>query len=336
MNSVAIAQPKTFEQAQRALEDNRFSLPVLKAGGMDVLDHLKEGLSEPDLLVNIKTVRRDAAARPIDTHRGDKGSNGIRIEATTTLAEIAASSLVNREAPVIAQAAGDAATPQVRNAATAAGNLLQRPRCWYYRAAQFNCLKKGGGRCYAVDGENKFHAIFSEGPCYIVHPSNLAPALYVLNGAVHVIGGERDTIPVTRLYHTPDRGLLDEHDLQPNEVITHLTLDAAPHSAFYAIKEKQSFDWPLVVAAVALEMRGEVIAGARVCAGAVAPVPWTLPRVERALTGVSIDDTLELRAACAAAGERAQPMTQNGYKVDLLPVAVYRAVRKAGGRGVEA
>ncbi|MHC4768455.1 MAG: FAD binding domain-containing protein [Planctomycetota bacterium] len=235
MNRFAVAQPKTFEQARQMLHDGRFSLPVLKAGGMDVLDHLKEGLVEPDLLINIRTLRRDPAARPIDTHRGDDGSTLIRIDASTTLAEIAASSLLNEQAPVIAQAAGDAATPQVRNAATAAGNLLQRPRCWYYRNVQFPCLKKGGGRCYAVDGENKFHAIFSEGPCYIVHPSNLAPALYVLDGAVRVVGGERDSIPITRLYHTPDRGLLDEHDLEPTEVVTHVTIDPAPHSGFYAI-----------------------------------------------------------------------------------------------------
>jgi xanthine dehydrogenase YagS FAD-binding subunit len=336
MNRFAVAQPKTFEQARQMLHDGRFSLPVLKAGGMDVLDHLKEGLAEPDLLINIRTLRRDPAARPIDTHRADDGSTSIRIDSATTLAEIAASSLLNKQSPVLAQAAGDAATPQVRNAATAAGNLLQRPRCWYYRNVQFHCLKKGGARCYAVDGENKFHAIFSEGPCYIVHPSNLAPALYVLGGAVHVVGADRDSIPITRLYHAPDRGLFDEHDLQPHEVVTHLTIDPAPHSAFYAIKEKQSFDWPMVMAAVALKMRGDVIASARVCAGAVAPVPWPLPRVERALAGVSVEDTLALRGACAAAGERANPMTQNGYKVELLPVAVLRAVRKAAGRGVVA
>ncbi|MHC4082761.1 MAG: FAD binding domain-containing protein, partial [Planctomycetota bacterium] len=271
MSRFAVAQPKTFEQARQMLHDGRFSLPVLKAGGMDMLDHLKEGLTEPDLLVNIRTVRRDPAARPIDVQRHEDGARSLRIEATTTLAEIAASGLLNEQAPVVAQAAGDAATPQVRNAATAAGNLLQRPRCWYYRNVQFPCLKKGGGRCYAVDGENTFHAIFGEGPCYIVHPSNLAPALYVLDGAVHVIGTDRDAIPIARLYHTPDRGLLDEHDLQPNEVVTHLTINPAPHSGFYAIKEKQSFDWPLVMAAVALELRGDAIAAARVCAGAVAP-----------------------------------------------------------------
>ncbi|MHC4218856.1 MAG: FAD binding domain-containing protein [Planctomycetota bacterium] len=335
MKPFTIAQPKTFEQAGELLGDRRFSLPVLKAGGMDVLDHLKEGLAGPDLLINIRTLRQNRTARPIDVQGSAGGSKTLRIEATATLAEIAASALIREQAPVIGQAAGDAATPQVRNAATAAGNLLQRPRCWYYRNEQFHCLKKGGGRCYAVEGENKFHAIFSEGPCYIVHPSNLAPALYVLDGSVHVIGGGRESVPVDRLYHAPDRGILDEHNLEAAEVVTHLAIKAAPHSAFYAIKEKQSFDWPLVMAAVALELRGDKITAARVCAGAVAPVPWPLPRVERALVGVSVDDAQGLRRACTAAGDKANPMTQNAYKVDLLPVAVARAVRKAAGRSVE-
>jgi xanthine dehydrogenase YagS FAD-binding subunit len=336
VNRFAVAQPETFEQARRLLSDRRFALPVLKAGGLDVLDHLKEGLAEPDLLINIRALRHGPGAGPIEVQRLEDGSRTLRIEATTTLAELAASGLLNEQAPVIAQAAGDTASPQVRNAATAAGNLLQRPRCWYYRNEQFWCLKKGGHQCFAVDGENKFHAILGEGPCYIVHPSNLAPALYVLGGTVHVIGSERESIAVNRLYHTPDRGLRDEHDLQPGEVVTHLTFDAAPHSAFYAVKEKQSFDWPLVMAAAALELDGAEIVRARVCAGAVAPVPWPLPRVEGALVGVNVDDDQGLRKACSVAGEGARPMTQNGYKADLLPVAVARAVRKAAGRGAEA
>jgi xanthine dehydrogenase YagS FAD-binding subunit len=336
MNPFAVAQPKTFEQARQLLSDRRFSLPVLKAGGMDVLDHLKEGLAEPDLLINVRSLRHSPNARWIGVQRNEGGSRTLRIEATATLAQIAASELLNEHAPVIAQAAGDASTPQVRNAATAAGNLLQRPRCWYYRNDEFHCLKKGGHHCFAPEGENKFHAIFSEGPCYIVHPSNLAAAMYVLGGAVHVIGARRDSIAIADLYHTPDLGARSEHNLEPGEVVTHLTLGPAPHSAFYAIKEKRSFDWPLVMAAAALELSGDKITAARVCAGAVAPVPWPLPGVGRALVGVSLDDEQGLRKACSTAGDRAKPLSQNGYKVDLLPVAVYRAVRKAAGRGAEA
>jgi xanthine dehydrogenase YagS FAD-binding subunit len=325
----AIALPSTLEQAQQVLGDGRFSLPVLKAGGMDVLDHMKEGLSEPDLLVSIRSRRRRGAAEVIGSEGG-----ALRIEATATLAEITSSRVVREHAPVLAQAAGDAATPQVRNVATAAGNLLQRPRCWYYRSEQFHCLKKGGHRCYAFDGENRFHAIFSEGPCYIVHPSNLAPALHVLDGIVHVIGSRREAIPIADLYHTPDQGLRDEHDLGRNEVVTHVTVRPARTSGFYAIKEKQSFDWPLVMAAAAVELDGDEIVAARVCAGAVAPVPWPLPAVERALVGVNVENLAALQAACAIAGDGARPMSDNHYKVRLLPVAVERAVRRAAGREV--
>jgi xanthine dehydrogenase YagS FAD-binding subunit len=331
MNRFAIARPKSFEQASEVLTDGRFSLPVLKAGGMDVVDHLKEGLIEPDVLVDVKRLGRNGNG-PI-TGNGD---GTMRIEATATLAEIAAHETVRKEAPVVAQALEKAATPQVRSVATAAGNLLQRPRCWYYRNEQFDCLKKGGARCYAQDGENQYHAIFGPGPCVIVHPSNLAPPMYVLDGVVHLTGSDRESLPISDLYHLPDRGITSEHHLEPGEVVTHITFKPARTSGFFAIKEKQSFDWPLVLAAVALELNGSTIRSARVCAGAVAPTPWPLPNVERALNGVDVDDEKSLRAACAMASDGAEPLSNNAYKLKLLPVAVRRAVRIAAGRKVEA
>jgi xanthine dehydrogenase YagS FAD-binding subunit len=215
--------------------------------------------------------------------------------------------------------------------ATAAGNLLQRPRCWYYRNDQFDCLKKGGSRCYAADGENKYHAIFGEGPCHIVHPSNLALGLMVLDGLVHLTGLKRESVRIEDLYHMPDKGVKSEHNLEPGEVVTHITCGSAPRSGFYAIKEKQSFDWPLVAAAVALTLDGGVVKSARVCAGAVAPVPWRLANVEEALKGVTLADQIALKLACERAAEGARPMTQNAYKTKLLPVAVRRAVLRAAG-----
>jgi len=329
VNRFALAQPRSFEEASGLLTDKRFTLPIVKAGGMDVLDHLKEGLTQPDLLVNIRRLKSENAA----SIRESGGT--IRVEATTTLAEIAASPIIRKSAPVLAQAVENAASPQVRNAATAAGNLLQRPRCWYYRNEPFHCLKKGGSTCFAVEGENRYHAIFGPGPCHIVHPSNLAPALWVCNGVVHVIGGGRREIPITALFHMPDKGIRDEHNLAPGEIITHITCESAPRSGFYAIKEKQSFDWPLVAASVVLQLDGAKITAARVCAGAVAPVPWPLPKVEAALKGMSIDDEAALKRACALATEGAQPMSENAYKLKLLPVAVRRAVLIAAGRPAE-
>jgi xanthine dehydrogenase YagS FAD-binding subunit len=333
MNRFAFAQPKSFKEAADLLADSRYKLPVLKGGGIDLIDRLKEGLVEPDLVVNVRRLRSESGLAPI-TATGD-GQGGLRIEATATLAEIAASPEVRRVAPVIAQAVEWAASPQVRNMATAAGNLLQRPRCWYYRHAQTECLKKGGPTCFAVEGENRYHAIFGDGPCHIVHPSNLAPALVACNAVVHVMGGTRREIPTAELFHMPDKGVKSEHTLEAGEIITHITCDPAPASGFYAIKEKQSFDWPLAAASVALELDGPKILSARVCAGAVAPIPWTLPRVNDALRGLSVDDDAALRGACALAIEGARPMSENGYKLRLLPVAVRRAVLVAAGRRTE-
>ena len=299
---------------------------------MDLLDHLKEGLIEPDLLIDVNGADRHDG-NGISTTSNEKT---LRVRATTTLAELAKADLTNKLAPVLAQAAGSAASPQVRNVATAAGNLLQRPRCWYYRHSSFDCLKKGGYMCFAVEGENKFHAVFGDGPCHIVHPSNLAPALYVCNAVVHLNGSDRDSIPLTELYHLPDVGIRSEHNLQASEILTHITFDAIPISGFYAVKEKQSFDWPLAIAAVALNLDGDVIRQAKICAGAVAPVPWPLPHVAEALRGVDINDGEALRRACAGAVLGAQPMSDNGYKLKLLPVVVRRAILKAVGRETEA
>jgi xanthine dehydrogenase YagS FAD-binding subunit len=336
VNAFAIAQPATFDEAVAILHAQRFSLPVLKSGGMDVVDHLKEGLIQPDALINIKRVRRAGNPQAISMIDGKDRDPIIEIEATATMAEIASSLLLRKQAPVVSQALSHAATPQVRNVGTAAGNLLQRPRCWYYRNAQFDCLKKGGHTCFAVEGENRYHAIFSAGPCHIVHPSNLAPALLVCDGKVHVMGGKRDTLKIADLFHGPETGVASEHTLEADEVITHISLSPRPSSGFYAVKERQSFDWPLVMAAVTLELDGPTIRNAEVCAGAVAPVPMPLPRVGEALAGVRIDDDAALRKACDLASSGAKPMTDNAYKVRLLPVAVRRAVLRAAGQDPDA
>jgi len=326
MNALSIAQPKTYDEAARVLanEDGSYRLPILKAGGMDIVDHLKEGLMEPDLLVNVRMLRSNGAAQPIRMKDGE-----LHIEASATLAQLAHSDVVRKHAPALAQAAGSAATPQVRNIATAAGNLRQRPRCWYYRQKNFDCLKKGGDRCYAVQGENKYHAVFGGGPCHIVHPSNIAPALMLGDATLHLIGGDRDTLAVAEMYHLPERGVQSEDNLQPGEVITHITMKPVPDSGFYAVKEKQSFDWPLVFAVVAFDRDGSTARNARVIAGAVAPVPWPLERVAKALEGKNPNDENAIEQACSDAARGAEPMSDNAYKLKLLPVTIRRAVQQA-------
>lgn len=330
MNRFAILEASDYAGASALLRDRTYRLPILKAGGMDLVDHLKEGLIEPDALVNVLRAEGGTKA-PIQEHR-DGGASRIRLSALHTLREIGSSALLRERCPALAQAAESAATPQVRNVATCAGNLLQRPRCWYYRAKEFDCLKKGGDRCFAVRGLNRYHAIFGGGPCHIVHPSNIAVPLMVLGARVEIVGGERGSLAIADLFHLPEQGVRSEHTLRAGEVISAITLAASPRSGFYAIKEKQSFDWPVVMAAAALELEGDRIVSARVCAGAVAPVPWMLPHVGEALSGVSLNDDAALRRACDRAGEGATPMSDNAFKVRLLGVAVRRAVLRAGGK----
>lgn len=337
MNPLTISMPVTLAQtlALQAPGDlaHDVALPVLKAGGMDLLDQMKEGLIAPDRMTNFRHVK-DPSLRRI---------SGGTIGPLVTLADIASSETLRRIAPAIAQAAGAAATPQVRNVATAAGNLLQRPRCWYFRNEQFSCLKKGGHTCYAVEGENRYHAIFGDGPCHIVHPSNLANALAVCAATIITrkvdiqADAARREIPIDQLYTMPDRNILTESTIEPGEIVVEINYQPAPHSAHYEIREKQSFDWPLVMVSAAVELDGDdsTITAARICAGAVAPIPWRLPAVERALVGVSVDDEAALRRACQLAAQRAKPMTDNAYKTRLLNVAVFRAVRLAAGRHVD-
>lgn len=336
MNKFAIAQARSFEEASTLLKDKRFKLPVIKAGGMDVVDHLKEGLIEPDLLINIKRLSLQTGKPNIECGLTREFPHHIDIQAMTTLAEIVESDILKQDAPVLCQSLKNAASPQVRNVGTAAGNLLQRPRCWYYRNEQFDCLKKGGSTCYAVEGENQYHAIFGDGPCHIVHPSNLAPALWVCDAVIELIGGKRQSLPISELFHMPDKGVRSESNIEAGEVITKIVVCAKPASGFYSIKEKQSFDWPVAMCAVALELDGDVIKSASVCAGAVAPVPWPLPNVAEALKGVSVNDDAALKKACAGSIEGVKPMSGNAYKMKLLPVAVKRAVLKAAKKGEEA
>lgn len=217
MSDLTIVKARSYSEASDVVRNGGYSLPVLKGGGMDVVDHMKEGLLEPDALVSVRGLNSEPG--PNIRFEGRR----IRIDASVTLAELASSEIIREHAPALAETAGSAATPQVRNVATAAGNLLQRPRCWYYRNDQFDCLKKGGSRCFAVDGENKFHAIFGDGPCHIVHPSNIAPALMTMNATVHVIGGDRTEIPIAEFFHGPDTGVRTENVIEFGEVVTHIT-----------------------------------------------------------------------------------------------------------------
>jgi xanthine dehydrogenase YagS FAD-binding subunit len=302
-------------------ERGRF-LPL--AGGMDLIALMKDYVAQPDRLVNVKNLDRRI-------QRTSEG--GLRIGAAVTLSELLAHADAAKMYPALVQAAEEVGTPQIRNAGTVGGNLNQRPRCWYYRNEEFNCLKKGGSRCFAVDGENQYHAIFGDGPCHIIHPSSLAVPAIALDARFRIVGpaGERD-VAAADYFVMPDKNIFGETVLAPNELLTHVTLPPprGGRSATYEVRFKQSHDWPLATASVALTVSGQTIKAARVVMGAVAPVPWRSAAAEAALAGKPLSEETAMAAADAAI-TGVKPMTGNAYKVRIARTAVKRAIMKAGG-----
>jgi xanthine dehydrogenase YagS FAD-binding subunit len=255
----------------------------------------------------------------------------LKVGAAVKIADLVEHAVARKMFPALVTAAEGVGTPQIRNMGTVGGNIMQRPRCWYFRNEEFNCLKKGGSRCFAVEGENQFHAIFGDSPCHIVHPSTLAVPLIAYGGRVKVAGpqGERE-IEADKFFVMPDRNMYGETVLEPNELVTEVVLPMTPNtkSALYEVKFKQSHDWPIVMAAVALRMNGTTVESARVVLGAVAPIPWRSQAAEAALKGKAIDETVASKAADAALAD-AKPMSGNAYKVQVAKVALRRAIMKA-------
>jgi xanthine dehydrogenase YagS FAD-binding subunit len=295
---------------------------TLKAGGIDLLDRMKERIDMPGAVVSIGGVE---ALRYIK-----EDGDAIRIGCLTTLADMGRSDVLKKRFPALHESGGGAATPQVREQATLGGNLCQRPRCWYYRSIDFDCLKKGGGTCYAVQGENKYHAVIGGGPCHIVHPSNCAPALVAADAVFAIKSFEGDrSVKAADFFKLPRESMYAENQLSAGEVLTEVVIPSVPtHSAAVELREKQSFDWPMAMATAA-----RVDGKWRVCLGAVAPVPW-LSRPAMDVVGSSeITPELAVKAGEAAAGE-AMPMSQNAYKIQLIKVAVKRALLIAAGEEV--
>jgi xanthine dehydrogenase YagS FAD-binding subunit len=297
------------------------------AGGMDLIGLMKDYVATPDVLVNVKKLPA-AIAVP---------AQGLTtIGAAATIAEVADNAALAKAYPALTDAARGVGTTQIRNVGTVGGNLMQRPRCWYFRNEEFHCLKKGGSRCFAVDGENQYHAIFGDGPCHIVHPSSLAMPLIAYGARIKVAGpqGERE-IEADKFFVMPDRNMFGETVLEPSELVTEVVIPTSRNlsAATYEVKFKQSHDWPIVTASVALRMASGVVESARVVLGAVAPIPWRSPAAEQMLKGKRVDEAVAWQAAEAALAD-AKPMTHNGYKVQVAKTALRRAIMKATGAKV--
>ncbi len=329
ISEAAIAASATVADAMVVSSETARSnkVSVVKAGGIDLVDLLKEGLLAPDKVVNLRTVP-DLEAIVEDN------DGGLRIGPMATLAKLAEHPLLRERYGALADALRGSASPQVRNVATLGGNLLQRPRCWYFRSDAYRCLRKGGEHCFAISGENQYHAIFNNVPCAIVHPSTPATVLVALNATVELTdaNGTRRELSLEEFFIPPERDIKHENDLKSQEILTGIRLpklSAGLHVAFLRQSEKDTFDWPLADVAVALDIDQEgTCTSAALILGAAAPVPHRAKAAEALLRGKRIDEHIATAAGHAAL-EGATPLSKNGYKLPLFATLVRRAILKA-------
>ncbi len=306
----AYVRPTTVADASKALAAGRARA---LAGGTDLLGCLRDRVLDAATVVSLGALADLKGVTEL-------ADGGLRIGALTSVAAVAADPTIRARYPALADAARSVASPQLRNQGTLGGNLCQKPRCWYYRG-DFDCLRKGGAMCYAVGGENEYHAIFGGGPCVYVHPSDTAPALAALGASVR-IGGVRGarTVPLEVFHIRPEDDVTRETILEAGEIVTDVLLPApAPgeRSTYRKVRARQAWDFALVGAAIVLRLAGDRVSEARVVLSGVAPVPWRAREAETALTGRRLDRSAVTRAAAAAAAG-ASPLEKNGYKVSLV------------------
>lgn len=324
MNSFTLAECTTVDAALKQLKDGA----VVKAGGVDLLDRMKNGTDTPTRLVNI---------RRIDELRGvHTTENGLRIGALTTLAEVADHPTIRAQYAVLSDACGHAATPHIRNMATMGGNLLQELQCWYFRSAEFECLRKGKEICFAFSGLNQYHAIMDYGGCPSVAPSSGAVAVLALGGSVELTSAKRGKrmVPIHEFYVQPDANPHRFHVMEPDELLVAVHLpkpQAGTRSAYQKYGDKESHDWANADAGIVLEMDGNVCRRAVVAMGAASPVVRRSSEAEAVLAGKPITPE-RAREAGKAAMTGAMPLSMNGYKVQLFPVAIARTILLAAGQ----
>jgi xanthine dehydrogenase YagS FAD-binding subunit len=324
MQQFEYATPTKKEQIAVLLGDNGSVL----AGGTDLLALMKDDIVTPKRLVNIKQI---AGMRGIVSHPG----SGVSIGALTTLAEVAESKDLTAY-PVLAEAAREAASPQIRNLATIGGNMCQRPRDWYFRNGM-GLLAMKDGKSLLREGDNRYAAILgNNGPALFVSPSTIAPVLIALGAKIRLYSAKSSgagvrELPLEKFFVIPTQEGQREHDLKPDEIVSEIIVPTPSKSvkaSSYEVRQRAAFDWPLAHAAVALEMDGNTVKSARVVLGHVAPVPWISEEAAAALVGKPVNNDTAMAAANAAV-VKAKPLSRNKYKVTLTKAAVKRAVLNA-------
>lgn len=312
---------QSVDDAGRRLAENGAAANII-AGGTDLLGELKQGTLRPERLVSLQGLD-DLRGIVVD-------SQGAKIGAMTTIAEIAAHPVIRSHYTALAQACDAVATPQIRNVGTLGGNLCQRPRCWYYRSPLFDCRKKGGTKCFAISGANKFHAIFDNAACPIVHPSDTAVALSALGASVTIASpNEIRRLPIQDFFSSPSVDVTTENTLGAGEILSQIFIPSpspSSRSIFLKAKERQAMDFALASVALSLDVVDDVVARARIALGGVAPVPYKAADAEQALAGKPVG-SIDAGAIGQTAVRGATPLADNGYKARLASALVARAVR---------
>ena len=309
----------SLNEALLFLEDEN---AMIIAGGTDLLTAMKNNVLSPSRLVNVKTV-------PDLRYINYNNDQVLRIGALTTLDQIEKDEIIQKSFGILAQASGSVATPQIRNVGTIGGNLCQKPRCWYYRNPNFQCLRKGGKACFAVRGENRYNAIIGGGPCFMVHPSDTAIALIALDAKVKILGTDSEkVIPLEEFFVSPRVSHTKENVLKSSELIAEIQIpDQSPCSRGIYLKETERKTWDFAIVSVAFQadFDGDVVKDARIVIGGVSPTPFRAKDAEILLKGNIIDNHLS-EAVSGSAVSKSKPLNGNSYKVSLARSLIKRAL----------
>jgi xanthine dehydrogenase YagS FAD-binding subunit len=278
------------------------------------------GMPYPEVLIDITTIP--------DLHGVSVANDKLTIGAATTLTDIVEADDLRDGWPVLIEAVDSVASVMIRNFATLGGNIAQRPRCWFLRGENFPCYKKGGDFCFAVTGDNKFHAIIDGELCYIVHSSDSATALLALNGSTTIASpsGRRE-VTFDDFFIGPREDVLRENILEPNELMVDIqvpTLGTNTKTAWIKVKDREVYDFAVASVAVVANIEDGVWQDGRIVLGGVAPTPWRATVVEEALVGKNVKEAV--KSAAALIRNEARPLSNNNYKVPLAIAITERAL----------
>lgn len=322
MNPFEYVAPSDLREASSLL-GTRWGQTEILAGGTDLMTSLKQGITKPKRLVSLRNIP--------ELRRIQVKKNTVRIGAMVTLKEVAANPTIQEEFPSLVTAINGIGASQIINAGTIAGDLCQRPRCWYFRNG-FGLLAEENGESLVRSGDNRYHAILGNGgSALFVNASSLAPALIALQAEITVVGaaGREREIATEELYQSPNSSDDREVALRANEIVSEIKLPRENmQNATYEVRHRHGLDWPYATASVALKIRSGIAREASVVLGHVAPTPWRAVAASNLLNGARVDALLA-EAVGQAATQGAAPLTGNAYKVQMVKTAVKRALLAA-------